>query len=287
MAAPQDSGRRRVTLAMIILAAATLITLDFQNFGPLGTIQTGAREILSPVRDGGARILSPITGVWRGATDYDDLELENQALRDEIDRLRGELVRSGIDRGDYEALLQEAGLESTEAYPLVLARVRRGEIGNFGSSVIEIEVGTRDGVQTDMAVVTAAGLVGRVEQADRTSSTVRLVSDPDFVIGAEVAGEIGLARGHGSNETIEITQGIDGRANIEEGDPVVTTRSDRSLFPPNIVIGTVAATDVADDVSTTTVVVDLSADPSDLRFVSVVLLEPGAEVEETPQGVAG
>jgi rod shape-determining protein MreC len=272
---------------MVILAAATLITLDFQSFGPLGTIQNGAREIVSPVRDGGSRILSPITGVWRGATDYDDLESENQELRDEIDRLRGELVRSGIDRGDYEALLREAGLESTEAYPLLLARVRRGQIGNFGSSVIELEVGTADGVQQDMAVVTAAGLVGRIEQADRTSSTVRLVSDPDFVIGAEVAGEVGLARGHGSNETIEITQGIDGRAAIEDGDPVVTTRSERSLFPPNIVIGTVIDTSVADDVSTTTVTVELAADPSDLRFVSVVLIEPGAEVDETPTGVAG
>ncbi len=286
MAAPQDSGRRRVTLAMIVLAAVTLITLDFQSFGPLGTIQTGAREVVSPVRDGGARILSPLTGLWRGATEFDDLEVENQELRDEIDRLRGELVRSGIDRGDYEALLQEAGLESTEAYPLLLARVRRGQVGNFGTSVIEIEVGTADNVQNDMAVVTAAGLVGRVEQADRTSSTVRLVSDPDFVIGAEVAGEIGLARGQGSNEIIRIMQGIDGRAAISDGDPVVTTRSERSLFPPNIIIGTVTGTSVEDDVSTTTVTVDLAADPSDLRFVSVVLIEPGAEVDETPTGVA-
>ena len=48
MAAPQQSGRRRITLGLIFLASATLITLDFQDFGPLGTIQTGAREVVAP-----------------------------------------------------------------------------------------------------------------------------------------------------------------------------------------------------------------------------------------------
>lgn len=286
MVAPQRTGRRRLTLWMLLLASATLITLDFQDFGPLGTIQTGAREIAQPIRTGAERVASPITDVWRSTTEFDELEAENQLLRAEIDRLRGELVRSGIDRADYEALLREAGLAVPEEYPLLLAKVRTGEVGNFGASVIEIDAGTADGVERDMAVITAAGLVGRVESADRTSASVRLVSDPDFVIGAEVAGEVGLARGQGSNEVIRITQGLTGRAEVEIGDPVTTTRSERSLFPPNLVIGTVSKTEVTAGDERTVVTVDLAADPTDLRFVSVVLVEPGAEIEIEPQGVA-
>lgn len=285
MAATQRPGRRRVTLGLILLASATLITLDFQSFGPLGTIQTGAREIVSPIRTGAERIASPVTDLWEGATRFDELEAENLALQAEIDRLRGALVQSGIDRGDYEALLEESGLESSEAYPLLLTRVKRSEIGNFGAGVIEIDAGTADGVKKDMAVVTAAGMVGRVETADRTSATVRLVSNPDFVVGAEVAGEVGLARGIGSNSQIRIEQGLDGRAEVEVGDPVTTTQSDRSLFPPNLILGTVSKIDVVDSGERKVVTVDLSADPSDLRFVNVVLVEPGAEVDEEPRGV--
>lgn len=286
MVAPQRTGRRRLTLWMLLLASATLITLDFQDFGPLGTIQTGAREVVRPVRTGAERIASPVTDLWRSTTEFDELEADNQLLQAEVDRLRGELVRSGIDRADYEALLREAGLESTEAYPLLLTKVRTGEIGNFGASVIEIDAGTADGVAKDMAVITAAGLVGRVESADRTTSSVRLVSDPDFVIGAEVAGEVGLARGQGSNEEIKITQGLTGRAEVEVGDPVTTTRSERSLFPPNLVIGSVSETEVTAGDERTVVTVELAADPTDLRFVSVVLVEPGAEIEVEPEGVA-
>ena len=287
MAAVQRYGRRRYTLGMIFLAAAALITLDFQDFGPLGTIQTGAREIVNPIRTGAEEVASPITSLWQGATRYDDLEAENLALQSEVDRLRGELVQSEIDRGDFDALLEQSGLESTEAYPLLLTRVRKSSVGNFGSGVIEIESGTSSGVRKDMAVVTAAGLVGRVEQTDRSAAIVRLVSDPDFVIGAEVAGEVGLALGIGSTSEMRIEQGLKGRAEVELGDPVTTTRSDRSLFPPNIIIGTVSVIDVVDSGERKVVTIDLAADPSDLRFVSIVLIEPGTEVDEEPTGVNG
>jgi len=288
MAAVQQVGRRKVTLWLIFLVSATLITLDFQSFGPLGTIQTGFREVVAPFREGGERIASPITGLWDGATRIDDLELENAELRSEVDRLRGELVQSGVDRADFEALLAINGLEVPEGFPLLLASVRTGEVGNFTSGVVEIDVGTSNGVQQDMAVITEAGLVGRIEQVDRSSATVRLISSTEFVIGVEVAGEVGLARGEGLPDEILIEQGIGIRAQVEEGDPVTTTNSERSLFPPNLVVGTVSGTTVTEDASNQAVTVEIAADPTDLRFVSVVLVEPGAETELAPvlEGIA-
>ena len=288
MTAAQQPGRRRVTLGLIFLVSATLITLDFQAFGPLGTIQTGFREVIEPIRAGGERIASPITGLWDGATNIDDLEAENEILRGEVDRLRGELVQSGVDRADYLALLEINGLQVPQGFPLLLAKVRTGEVGNFTSGVVEIDVGSGDGVQKDMAVITAAGLVGRVEQVDRSSATVRLISSTEFVIGVEVGGEVGLARGEGSATEIIIEQGIGIRAQVEVGDPVTTSDSERSLFPPNLVVGTVSGATVAPDASNQAVKVEIAANPVDLRFVSVVLIEPGAEVDdETPAAVRG
>ncbi len=285
MVAAQQSGRRRVTLGLIFLASATLITLDFQDFGPLGTIQTGAREVVSPIRTGAERLASPVTGLWEGATQYDEVVAENQELRAEIDRLRGDMARDNFNRADYEALLAISGLEIPASYPLKLAKVRTGEVGNFTSGVIEIDLGTNDGVQKDMAVVTAAGVVGRIETADRTSSSVRLVSSEEFVMGVEVAGEVGLARGTGSPTILNIPQGIGTRAEIEVGDQVTTTSSDRTLFPPNLVIGEVVNTSNNEEASNQVLKVRLAADPVDLRFVSVVLVEPGAEVEDAPEGI--
>lgn len=284
MSAVQQPGRRRVTLGLILLISATLITLDFQSFGPLGAVQTGFREVVAPFRAGGERIASPITGLWDGATRVDDLEVENAELRGEVDRLRGELAQSGIDRADYEALLAINGLEVPQSLPLLLARVRTGEVGNFTSGVIEIDVGSSDGVLRDMAVVTPAGVVGRTEEVDRNSSTVRLISSTDFVIGVEVGGEVGLARGQGLADEILIEQGIGIRAQIDVGAPVTTTNSERSLFPANLIIGQVSGTTVTEDASNQAVTVEIAANPVDLRFVNVVLIEPGADSGGEPVG---
>lgn len=282
MVAPQQRRRRRrFTLAVIIFAAATLITLDFNGFGPLATIQSGAREVVTPLRAGGERLVSPITNLWDGATGFDELVAENEQLRAEVDELRGELVQSAVDREDYEALLEINGLEGRVDLPLALGRVRTGTVGNFSSGVVEIDLGSADGVLVDMTVITPAGVVGRVEQVDRTSSQVRLISSSDFVMGVEVVGEVGLARGTGSPTTIEIQQGISNRAEIEVGDPVTTTSSERTLFPPNLVIGAVLRATQNDDASNQNVVVELAADPSNLRFVSVVLIEPGFDENES------
>lgn len=278
MVAPQHRRRRRrFTLIVIIVAAATLITLDFSGFGPLATIQSGAREVVTPLRSGGERLVSPITNLWNGATGYDELVAENEELRAEVDELRGEIVQSAIDRDDYEALLETNGLADRTGLPLALGRVRTGTVGNFSIGVVEIDLGSTDGVMVDMAVITPAGVVGRVEQVDRTSSQVRLVSSRDFVMGVEVVGEVGLARGTGSTSTVEIQQGISNRADIEVGDPVTTTSSERTLFPPNLVIGTVSRAIQSDDAANQNVLVELAADPSDLHFVSVVLIEPGLD----------
>ena len=51
-------------------------------------------------------------------------------------------------------------------------------------------------------------------------------------------------------------------------------------------IGTVSETEVTAGDERTVVTVELAADPTDLRFVSVVLVEPGAVVEVEPEGVA-
>ena len=71
----------------------------------------------------------------------------------------------------------------------------------------------------------------------------------------------------------------------DSGDPVTTTSSERTLFPPNLVIGNVVAATDNEEASNQLLRVELAANPVDLRFVSVVVVEPGTEVEDAPEGL--
>src|SRR5690606_37361323 len=86
--------------------------------------------------------------------------------------------------------------------PTQVARVTSGPIGNFDAHVVEISKGSSSGVRPGMAVMTNAGLVGRVVEADGNRSTVQLVSAPDFAVGVRIGGEVALARGTGSSREL-------------------------------------------------------------------------------------
>ena len=212
---------------MIFLAVATLITLDFQDFGPLGTIQNGARESRRSDPRRCERIASPITDLWEGATATTISRPRTWRSSPRVDRLRGELVQSGIDRGDYEALLEQSGLEAPRptrsAHPSSQEQRRKLRLGCHRD-----RVGNIRGSEEGHGGRHRRGPGGSCRAGRSIICLVRLVSDPDFVIGAEVAGEVGLALGIGSNSEMRIEQGLKGRAEVELGDPVTTTRSDRS-----------------------------------------------------------
>ena len=61
MASVRRGGRTRYRLALLVLTALTLLTLDFRGVGPLQSAQHGARDALDPVRRGLATVFRPVT----------------------------------------------------------------------------------------------------------------------------------------------------------------------------------------------------------------------------------
>ena len=51
MALAQRIGRSRHRLILLVLTAITLLTLDLNQFGPLGTAQRFVRDLLHPVTE--------------------------------------------------------------------------------------------------------------------------------------------------------------------------------------------------------------------------------------------
>lgn len=284
MAPAQRTGRVRHRLILLTLIAITLLTVDLRGLEPAQGAQGLVRDLLHPLNSLATTIISPVGDVWNSLFSYDDLEAENAALRQQIDSMTGATIQAEADSSAYVQLLDSLNLPYAGDVEIVTARVERGPVGNFASDVVTINRGQRHGLAEGMAVVTGAGLVGRVERVDGVTSTVQLLSDPDLLVGVRLVSTNDVGIGHavpGEGGLFIVNQGpnwpkiTDTTLLPEIGSAVVTDADSR--YTADVPVGRVTEVRPAADELALEVLVELSNDVEDLAFVSVLLSEQSEE----------
>ena len=111
----------------------------------------------------GSQLNYVTSNIWELATMHE----QNKMLRNEVEQLRIQNLHASEYDAENQRLRALLGYKQTATqFDLVAARVIGRESATW-SSVIEINRGTRDGVDVDMAVVTEKGLVGRHARSAR------------------------------------------------------------------------------------------------------------------------
>lgn len=233
----------RLLLVLLLLTAFTLTALDVRA-QPFSGVRAAADAVLGPAQRAVGQAARSVGDVFEADPDAGEV----RELRDEIARLKGDLVRSEAARrraAELDALL---ALKDAGTYTVVPAQVTA--LGSaFGFELtVTIDAGSRDGVEEGQTVVNGDGLVGRTTRVGPFTSTVLLVTDPGFTVGARLSreGTVGLATGNGRGAMVyELVEG----AGLAEGEALLTTGS--STFVPGVPIGRVTSVDPAGALVTT------------------------------------
>lgn len=282
MAGPRRSRRRRrFTLIILILVSLTVLTIDFRQSAPVSAAGRVVSNVFSPVRGAASWVGHPFGNLWNSAFHYSELKRENQRLQRRVDALEARKVRDRIDDRLYRQLLAQAHITYLKGLPTVAAQVTSGPVSNFDDT-IAINRGSGDGIKVGMAVVTDAGLVGRVATVAGGQARVQPISDPNLAFFVKIyakndktdPGTIGEAHGMGPARPVRINDGILANVRVRRGDPVYTSGVATSTYPPGIPVGTVAR--VAHSTDRTQLVVDVNPHVAfeRLSIVRVVLWEP-------------
>ncbi len=242
------AGRSRSVLAVLTLAGATTITLDYQggSDSPLQPVRTAVAQALGPVEKQAAVVARPLAEV-------PDLFRRNKTLRADLARLeaenatlRGQVASTSEVRhraAELDALLRTSDRAEVDLVPARV--VGLGPAQSF-SRTVTIDAGTSSGVHADMTVINYDGLVGRVIRATATTATVLLIVDEESVVGARLGSdaEVGFLSGRGD-------LGGEGRLDLDlvddsetpAKDDVVVTWGSRggSPYVAGVPIGTVDA----------------------------------------------
>jgi rod shape-determining protein MreC len=272
------SRRHRFLLVLLVLTSITAITLDYRDegAGALESLRQGARDVVAPLQSAAADVLEPVGDFFGGLTRYNSLQNENARLRQELDRARGQaLAAEGAER-ERQALLELQRLDFPSTIPTVTARVIAQAPSNFQNTVV-IDRGSEHNVVVGQPVVTGAGLVGRILEVSRTLATVQLVTDRSSNVGIRLtgSGEIGIASGTGSGDPLDIGF-VAATAKVTEGEAVVTSGLQGSVFPPEIPVGTVRSARTPPGGVEQEITMDTAVDLRRLEFVRVMLWSPPA-----------
>ncbi len=267
-------GRSRFTLIVLILASLTVLTLDYRDTGPIRGARSAVGTVLSPFRSVGEWVASPFQNGWHGITGYDELEDENARLRRELDEARGDEIETEAMERENAELRRLADLPVTADIPRTTAEITSGPLTSFDTTM-EINKGSGDGIREGMAVVTEAGLVGRIHRVQGGRARVQLITDPDFPgVGVRLveSGDVGLAKA-GSGGRLRVEEGITDDTRVARGEALVTSGLDRSSYPAGIPVGTVLDVQPTGDQIEQALDVDPAADLEAVRFVIVLLCD--------------
>ncbi|MDP1819760.1 MAG: rod shape-determining protein MreC [Acidimicrobiales bacterium] len=272
MATTRRAGRSRLTLALLIFTSLAVLTLDFRDAGVVEGARRIAATVFSPLRGVARAVTEPFSNGWNGITDYGNLEAENDRLRERLEELEGSSVVEADATHQLQDLLEQLNIDWVGDIPRERARVISGPVSNFGHT-IEIGKGSSSGIAEGMPVINGAGLVGRVVLVTSSSSTVQLITDPDFAVGVRVVpdGVTGTAKGNGRGEDLIVDTPLDAEAEVEAGVELTTSGEDRSNYPPSIPVATVRRTEEGSGGLTLDLIAEPNVDTDRLVFVSVLL----------------
>jgi rod shape-determining protein MreC len=233
--------------ALLTLAGVTFATHHGSDGAPgrfdraVGWAAAPVLWITSPIERG---LTWTIDGIIDGVGSFTALRhvrQENARLNREVVGLRGELTRLSELGQENERLRGLLGLSEEKMLPLIAAPVIGDDIAPDAlSRVITIGAGHDRGVERGMAVVTAAGVVGRVQSVSRGSARVQLVIDRNSAVAARVERSRARATvtGLGSERRCKLDFALRSD-DIDEGDLLVTSGTD-GVYPAGLPIGKVA-----------------------------------------------
>src|SRR5437870_11633008 len=237
-----EIGMSRTNIIALLIFGAILGY--FLSFGSETTqkFKAGVYQLLAPFLTSGSGLKKQITSVRSGLKSLDQLEHENSALQVENRELRA--TNQGLRDVEHEVnrLRHALNYRERSVFKLIAAEIVARDSSTWWRTVT-INRGKKDGIEIDMAVVTAEGLVGKITTVSDSISVVLLVSDENCRVAASMEGsrEQGIVSGErvttGLSPLLDLNF-LSKQADLKPGQKVYTSGVG-GVFPSGLLIGVV------------------------------------------------
>ena len=271
---------------MGIIAAVALFSVVFYSvlgiMGQTSAFHNALGVVATPIRWCFSAAGNALSGFGEYFTEFRELREQNEALVSRLEELERENAHVQVLEGENAWLRGMLGLrEVLELCETVDAQVIGREANSY-KTLYTLNKGSLHGIDEGMAVVTDAGVVGRVESVGLNWCRVSTIVENGVSVGAIAArsgargivdGSLGL-RGRGQCAMNYISEFAD----VEIGDVIIS--SGGSVYPYGFPIGTVVEKTFDAASRTVSAVIDPAVDFDKLSRVLVVIDMKVAEMND-------
>jgi rod shape-determining protein MreC len=272
----RHSRRARLVLTVLLLAAFTLITLDYRS-GALNGVRSAVASVFGPIENAVADVTHPIGSWFSSIAHVGSYRHDNEELRKQIAALQGQLHLTTAQQAQLVSARKLLHLAGVGRFKIVPAQVIAYGGGLGGDQTATINRGSADGIAVNQTVIDGNGLVGQTIVVGHSTSTILLSDDPTFCVGARLSGkqlELGSVCGGGQGKPMSFTL-FSATAPMTVGEDLVTAGSTNNIpFVPEVPIGTVTSIRSTSDGLSRIAMVKPFVDFTGIDIVAVVVSGP-------------
>lgn len=263
------AGMIGIIITIILLIVIVMISNIKTN--DLSSIEKALGTLVMPVQNGLTYLKNKIAGNNDFFSDINNLKSENEELRKKTTELEQQLRELEIIKSENSTLKEYVNLKDkyTE-YQTVPAYVINKDISNYNDNII-INVGSNDGIQVNMPVISDKGLVGHVISVTASTAKVQTIIDTSSTISCTVttSRDSIIARGTLEGNSLLRATYIPTEATILQGDNVETSGLG-GIYPKGILIGTVKQVVNTKNITDRYAVIETAVDFTKLETVLII-----------------
>ena len=229
-----------VGIIITIVILFFIVFISIINIENLSYIENVVSTIVMPVQNGLTYLKNKITGNHTFFEDINNLQQENEQLKNKNAELEKTLREFEIVKNENATLKEYLNLsEQYSNYETKAAYIINKDFSNY-SNIFIINVGKKDGIQPNMTVISEKGLVGYVISTTDTTSKVQTIIDTASTVSATLSSTKDNLICKGTLEESGVLKAtyIPTNATLVQGDKIETSGMG-GIYQKGIYIGTV------------------------------------------------
>lgn len=260
-----------IGIILTIVILTVIVIVSNIKIEDVTFVESGLSILVMPIQNGLTYLKNWFSGNNSFFTNINNLQEENENLKQKNSELEQSLRELEIIKSENATLKEYVNLKDkyTE-YETLPAYIINKDISNYSDTMI-INVGSKDGVNVNMTVISDQGLVGHIISVTENTAKVETIIDTASTLSCLVSTsrDAIIARGTLSEASTLKATFIPTQATILEGDKIETSGLG-GIYPKGIHIGTIKQVVNTKNITDRYAIIQTAVDFSKLETVLVI-----------------